>query len=333
MPVAIALNGFGRIGRYLVRILADNKDIQVALINARAENATLAHLLQYDSSQGKFNGTVSYNNEGIIVNDVLIPVVRNPLEALDWKKVPIDVVVETTGKLKTKIDLQRHLKAGAKRVLVTAPIKDADCTIVYGVNNESYDPKNHYIISAASCTTNCLARVAKILHDTLGIEYGTITTIHSYTTSQKLLDTADKDLRRARAANLSIIPTSTGAAKAIGLVLPELEGKLSGMALRVPTPTGSILDMVCMLQKNTTVEEINSILQTASNTSLKDVLGYTEIPLVSCDYIGTTFAGVVDAPCTALTAKKLAKIIVWYDNEASFTNQLVRLLRLIGRVS
>lgn len=324
--ITIAINGFGRIGRYLTRLIAVRDDITITCINARADNATLAHLLQYDSSHGTYSANVGYDSNGIIVNGKHIPVTHNPLTALDWRQYPAHLVVETTGTVKTKEDAERHIDAGAQRLIISAPFKDADATFVYGVNHTTYTPNKDRVISSASCTTNCLAPVAHVLHKRFGIEYGTMTTVHAYTMSQRLLDGTEKDLRRARAAALSIIPTSTGAGKAIGLVLPELAGKLQGMAMRVPVATGSIIDFVCMLGRTTTVQEVNDVLQSASCDELKGILGYTTIPLVSCDYRGTSFASVVDAPCTSLVEDRLVKVLSWYDNEASFTNQLVRLV-------
>lgn len=327
--VRIAINGFGRIGRYLTRLVALHEDCEITVINARADNATLGHLLQYDSSQGTYTAHVDCDADGLSINDKHIRVTHNPLTTLDWKTYPADIVIDTTGTVKTKSDAERHLEAGAPRLLVSSPLKESDATFVYGVNHTEYMPSKHHIISAASCTTNCLAPVAKVLHNAFGIEYGTMTTVHAYTMSQRLLDGTEKDLRRARAAALSIIPTSTGAAKAIGLVLPELQGKLHGMAMRVPVATGSIVDFVCMLGTKVTKEEVNHALEKASQEELAGVLGYTEKPLVSCDYIGTTYASVIDSLCTDIVDDSLVKVLSWYDNEASFTNQLLRLAQYI----
>lgn len=327
--ITIAINGFGRIGRYITRLIALRDDITISAINARADNATLAHLLQYDSSQGRYHAQVQHDSEGLLVNGKHIRVTHNPLTALDWTTYPAHLVIDTTGTVKTKADAQRHLDAGAERLVLSSPFKEADATFVYGVNHTQYQPNEHRIISSASCTTNCLAPIAKVLHSTFGIRYGTMTTVHAYTMSQRLLDGTEKDLRRARAAGLSIIPTSTGAAKAIGLVLPELEGKLHGMAMRVPVATGSIVDFVCMLDAKVSKEEINNVLEGASKSDLLGVLGYSAIPLVSCDYIGTTYASVIDSLCTDVIDDSLVKVLSWYDNEASFSNQLVRLVHYI----
>lgn len=327
--ITIAINGFGRIGRYLTRLIALRDDIEISVINARGENKSLAYLLQYDSSQGKYNAEVSYNDDGILVNGKQIRVTHNPLNELDWNRYPADLVVETTGTVKTKEDALKYVESGAKRLIISAPLKEADKTFVYGVNHKTYNPLEDYIISAASCTTNCLAPVVKVLNESFGIEYGTVTTVHAYTMSQRILDGTAKDLRKGRAAGLSIIPTSTGAAKAIGLVLPELSGKLHGMAMRVPVATGSIIDFVCKVKKNTTIEEVNNVLEEASKSELIGVLGYTEEPLVSCDFIGSTFGSVVDSQCTDVIDTSLVKILSWYDNEASFTNQLLRLIQYI----
>ena len=331
--VTIAINGFGRIGRYLTRLIALREDIIISVINARADNATLAHLLQYDSSQGKYHAHVDFDSNGLYINRKYIPVTHYPLTALDWKTYPSDLVVETTGTVKARVDAQKYIDAGARRLVVSSPLKDGDATFVYGVNHITYNPEKHYIISSASCTTNCLAPVAKVIHEKFGIAYGSMTTVHAYTMSQRLLDGTEKDLRRARAAALSIIPTSTGAAKAIGLVLPELEGKLHGMAMRVPVATGSIIDFVCMVHGRTNKEEVNAVFEEASQQGLYGVLGFTTLPLVSCDYIGTTYASIIDGLCTDVIEGSLLKVLAWYDNEASFTNQLLRLLLYIVQSS
>lgn len=332
--LTIGISGFGRIGRYLTRLIcSQNLPIRIGVINARADNASLAHLLQYDSSQGTYPLPVRYNEQGILVNDTHIPVTRYPLSEPNWNAYPIDILVETTGKAKNKEALVAHHTAGAPKILVTAPSKDVDVTIVYGVNTSELQ-KNPTYISAASCTTNCLAPVAKVLHESFSIVSGTLTTVHSYTMSQRILDGTHKDLRRARAAALSMIPTTTGAAQAVGLVLPALQGKLSGMAIRVPTPTGSLIDFTALLEKHTSVDDINEAFASAAKATLCDVLGYSTAPLVSCDYVGTTFAAVVDALSTKVVPTNdgtLAQILAWYDNEASFTNQVLRILLEIAK--
>lgn len=327
----IGINGFGRIGRYLVRLLADSNDLEVAVINARADNAGLAHLLKYDSTHGHFPYPVEACEEGIIVNGKTIKVTRDPLGEWKWGELGIDLVIETTGKMKDKTAAMDHIKCGAKKVIVSAPTKEADATIVMGVNDSDYDVAAHQVISAASCTTNCLAPATKVIDENFGIVKGLMTTIHSYTMSQRILDGSHKDLRRARSCAVSMIPTSTGAARAIGLVYPKLKGKIDGMAIRVPTPNVSIVDFTVTLEKPATAEEINAALKKASQGAMKDNLGYTEEPLVSIDFNGDTHGGVVDAELTSVIEGNMAKVIIWYDNEASFTNQLVRLTKMVAK--
>ena len=330
MAVTIGLNGFGRIGRYLLRLLAADKDLHVKVINARAKNNELAHLFKYDSVHGTYQGQISHNDEGLLVEGRQVQITRNPANDWKWSELGVDIVVETTGTIKDGAGLAKHLDCGAKKVILSAPGTDVDTTIVMGVNNKDYDPKKHRIISNASCTTNCLAPVTKIINDNLGIKHGLMTTIHSYTMNQRLLDGSHKDLRRGRAAGLSMIPTSTGAAKALGLVIPELKGKLDGMAIRVPTPNVSLVDLTCEVNRDTSVEEVNAILKNAANTIMQGHMGYSEEALVSCDYNGSIYGGVVDSLCTNVSDKRMVKLIIWYDNEAGFTNQLVRLLRMVG---
>lgn len=326
MAVRIGINGFGRIGRYLVRLMADNAALPVVAINARADNASLAHLFKYDSVHGVFKGTVGHDDNGLIVNGHHIAVTRFKTGEWTWKELGVDLVVETSGTIKKREGLAVHMAQGAKKVIMSAPVPDADATIVMGVNDGIYDPARHDVISAASCTTNCLAPVAKALNDAFGIEQGLMTTIHSYTMSQRILDGSQKDIRRARAAGLSLIPTTTGAAKAVALVIPELKGKLDGIAVRVPTPNVSMVDLVCNTQKDVTAASANAVLKAAAN----DNLGYSEEPLVSIDYNGDTHGGVVDALSTFAIGSRMLKVLVWYDNEAGFTNQLLRLIRLVG---
>ena len=327
MSVSLGMNGFGRIGRYLLRLLADSEDIRITAINARADNASLAHLFKYDSVYGIFPGTVDHDDNGIITNGRHIEVTRCKTGEWEWARLGIDIAVETTGTLKKREDAAQHLQCGAKKVVVSAPCKEADATIVMGVNDGIYDAAAHTVISAASCTTNCLAPVAKVLNDAFGIRHGLMTTIHSYTMSQRILDGSHKDLRRARAACVSMIPTSTGAAKALALVVPELKGKLDGMAVRVPTPDISLVDLTCELEKPATAEEINAALKAAHDGALHDNMGYCDEPLVSIDFKGSTYGGVVDALSTQVMDGTMAKLIIWYDNESGFTNQLARLLR------
>ncbi|MGL4721800.1 MAG: type I glyceraldehyde-3-phosphate dehydrogenase [Desulfovibrionaceae bacterium] len=329
----IAINGFGRIGRYLTRLLTKDLSFTLAVINARADIASLAHLLKYDSCHGTYSGDITHTENTIVIDGLEILVTKYPLGEWNWKEHDIDIVVESTGAVKSTEDLKKHIISGAKRVIVSAPSKGADATFVYGVNHEEYNPNVHHILSAASCTTNCLAPVVKVLHHALQIECGTMTTIHSYTMSQRILDGTHKDLRRARAANLSIIPTTTGAAEAVALVLPELQGKLRGMSLRVPTPTGSLIDFVCVVAKPTNVEVVNTIIKNATmSPSFMEVLGYSEEALVSIDYVGSRYACVVDALSTQVVGGTMVKVLGWYDNEASFTNQLLRLIKYVATV-
>lgn len=330
MPIKVGINGFGRIGRYLMRLLTYDQNLLVVAINARAENSTLAHILKYDSIHRTFDADVSYNDEGILINGRLIPVTRKPVGEIPWRDYGVDIVVETSGTVKDGPTLAKHNACGAQKTIISAPGTNLDLTVVMGVNQDKYDPAIHHVLSNASCTTNCLAPVAKVINDTFGIKRGLMTTVHSITMSQRIIDGSHKDLRRARAATMSILPTTTGAAKATALVIPELAGKLDGMSIRVPTPNVSLVDLTCELERDVTVAEVNQALFEASEGTLKRILGYCEIPLVSSDYIGSSYAGVVDALCTQVIDKRMMKLIVWYDNEAWFSNQLRRLLRLVG---
>lgn len=330
MTVKLGVNGFGRIGRYLLRLLADDPQLQVVAVNARADNASLAHLFKYDSVHGTFKGDVSANEQGLVINGRQIAVTRCKAGEWEWAKYGVDIAVESTGTVKDRAGLAQHMACGAKKSVISAPCADADLTVVMGVNDSLYDPAKHMVISNASCTTNCLAPAAKVLNDSFGVVHGLMTTIHSYTMSQRILDGSQKDLRRARAACMSMIPTTTGAAKAVGLVIPELKGKLDGMSVRVPTPNGSIVDLTCRVEKATTAEAVNAAIKAAAEGPMKGNLGYSEVPLVSIDYMGDTHGGVVDALCTSVMEGTLVKLIIWYDNEAGFTNQLVRLLRKVG---
>jgi glyceraldehyde 3-phosphate dehydrogenase len=325
MPTRIGINGFGRIGRYMVRLLADNKDMEVVAVNARAKNSDLAHLLKYDSVHGTFNSPLEVNDEGFSVNGRQIRVTRQGPGEWQWKDLGVDIVLETTGKFTDRDSCTKHLQCGAKKVLVSAPAKNPDATIVMGVNDQDYDPSAHHILSNASCTTNCLAPAAKVIIDTCGFEHGLMTTVHSYTMSQRILDGSHKDLRRGRAACMSMLPTTTGAARAVGEVLPQTKGRLDGMAIRVPTPNVSMVDLVVNLTRPTSSEELNAAFRTAAQGPLRDILGYTEEPLVSVDYNGSIYGGVVDGLCTSVMQGTMAKVIIWYDNEAGFSNQLLRL--------
>ena len=331
MPVKVGMNGFGRIGRYLLRLMADNQDIQIAAINARADNAALAYLFKYDSTYGTFQGTVDHDENGIIVNGRHITVTRCKAGEWEWKRLGVTLAVETTGTIKDAEGLAQHLACGAKKVVISAPGKDVDAMIVMGVNHHIYDGAKHNIISAASCTTNCLAPAVKVLHDTFGFRHGLMTTIHSYTMSQRILDGTHKDLRRARAAAVSMIPTTTGAAKAIALVIPELAGKLNGMSVRVPTFDCSLVDLTCEVEKACDAAAVNAALQAASKGALAENMGFSEEPLVSIDYKGSTYGGVVDALSTQVLDGTMVKLLIWYDNESGFTNQLLRLLHMVGK--
>lgn len=332
MALRVAINGFGRIGRSVLRAAVKEKGIEFVAINDLTDAKTLAHLLKYDSVHGPFPGKVEVGNGEIIVNGKAIKIlaVRNP-EELPWKKEKIDVVLESTGLFTSREKAELHLKAGAKKVIISAPATNEDITIVMGVNSHLYDPKKHNIISNASCTTNCLAPVAKVLNETFGIEKGLVTTVHSYTNDQQILDLPHKDLRRARAAAMSMIPTSTGAAKAVSLVLPELKGKLDGMAIRVPTPNVSVVDLVATLAKKADVEKINAAFKKASKGALKGVLGFCEEPLVSIDYNGNPLSSTVDASCTKVLEGNMVKVLSWYDNETGFSYRVVDLMKLIAK--
>jgi len=292
----------------------------------------LAHLLQYDTVHGKLDAEVTTDGENLMVNGKTIKVLseRDPAQ-LGWDKYGVEVVVESTGRFTARNDAAKHLEAGAKKVVISAPAKEEDITIVMGVNHEKYDPKNHHVISNASCTTNCLAPIAKVLHDKYGIRRGMMTTVHSYTNDQQILDLPHKDYRRARAAAENIIPTTTGAAKAVALVLPELKGKLNGMAMRVPTPNVSIVDLVAELDKEVSVEEINKTLKEAAEGELKGILGYSEEPLVSRDYNGNTLSSIVDALSTMVIEGNMVKVISWYDNETGYSNRVVDLVNYIAK--
>ena len=331
MPVKVGMNGFGRIGRYLLRLMADNQDIQIAAINARADNAALAYLFKYDSTYGTFQGTVDHDENGIIVNGRHIAVTRCKAGEWEWKRLGVTLAVETTGTIKDAEGLAQHLACGAKKVVISAPGKDVDAMIVMGVNHHIYDGAKHNIISAASCTTNCLAPAVKVLHDTFGFRHGLMTTIHSYTMSQRILDGTHKDWRRGRSAGVSMVPSSTGAAKAVGIVMPELAGKLNGMSVRVPTFDCSLVDLTCEVEKACDAAAVNAALQAASKGALAENMGFSEEPLVSIDYKGSTYGGVVDALSTQVLDGTMVKLLIWYDNESGFTNQLLRLLHMVGK--
>ena len=329
MSVSLGMNGFGRIGRYLLRLLADSEDIRITAINARADNASLAHLFKYDSVYGIFPGTVDHDDNGIIINGRHIEVTRCKTGEWEWARLGIDIAVETTGTLKKREDAAQHLQCGAKKVVVSAPCKEADATIVMGVNHDQYDPEKHHIVSNASCTTNCLAPVALVLQRNFGIKLGNMTTIHSYTNDQRILDMAHKDPRRARAAACNIIPTSTGAAQAVAKVIPELAGKFTGYSLRVPTPTVSVVDFNGILEKETDTETLLAALKDASETYLKGILGYNTLPLVSMDFKGDPHSSILEAPYTTVQNGNLVKVVAWYDNEWGYSNRVCDLVCLM----
>jgi len=331
MSVKIGINGFGRIGRLVFRAAMERKDIEVVGINDITDAKTLAHLLKYDSTQGKFKGKVSEDGQNLVVNGKKIPVCaeRDPGK-LPWGKLKAAVVVESTGLFRDKESAGKHISAGAKKVLISAPAKQPDGTFVLGVNDGDYDPSKHKIISIGSCTTNCLAPVCKVLDDTFGIEKGFMTTIHAYTSDQRILDAPHKDLRRARSAALSMIPTSTGAAKAISLVLPQLDGKMDGCAIRVPTPVSSIVDLAVNLKKEATKDTINAAMKKAAKGPLKGFLEYCEDPIVSIDITGNAHSSVFDSGMTMANGT-FAKVFSWYDNEWGFSNRMVDMVaRMMG---
>ena len=332
MTVKVGINGFGRIGRNVFRASLNNPNVEVVAINDLTDAKMLAHLLKYDTVHGTLEQEVSVDGDSIVVNGQKIKVLaeRDPAQ-LGWGKLGVEVVVESTGRFTNRDDAAKHLEAGAKKVVISAPASNEDITIVMGVNEEQYDPANHHVISNASCTTNCLAPFAKVLHQQFGIKRGMMTTVHSYTNDQQILDLPHKDYRRARAAAESIIPTTTGAAKAVALVLPELKGKLNGMAMRVPTPNVSIVDLVAELEKEVTAEEVNGAIKAAAKGELKGILSYSEEPLVSKDYNGNPHSSIVDGLSTMVIDGNLVKVVSWYDNETGYSHRVVDLVDYIGK--
>ncbi|TSI03122.1 glyceraldehyde-3-phosphate dehydrogenase [Lysinibacillus sp. BW-2-10] len=330
MTVSIAINGFGRIGRMVFRQAIVQEGLNIVAINASYPPETLAHLIKYDTNHGKFEGTIETEENALVVNGKRVQLIseRDPLQ-LPWKQMGVDIVIEATGKFNERSKAAMHLEAGAKKVILTAPGKNEDITVVMGVNDELLDISKHDVISNASCTTNCLAPVAKVLNDTFGIENGLMTTVHAYTNDQKNIDNPHKDLRRARACAESIIPTSTGAAKALSLVLPELKGKIHGLALRVPTPNVSLVDLVVDLNKDVTVEEVNNAFKAAAEGPLKGILNYSVEPLVSTDYNTTTYSSTIDAPLTMVMGTRKVKVLAWYDNEWGYSARVVDLTKKI----
>jgi len=333
MSIRIGINGFGRIGRNFLRASANDPAIEIVAVNDITDAKTLAHLLKYDTVLGGFKGTVSVDGDSIVVNGRKIKVLaEKEVGKLPWKDLGVEVVIESTGKYTKRLDVIQHIeKGGARKVVVSAPAADPDATLVMGVNEKTYDPAKHHMISNASCTTNCLAPVAKVLHEGWGIEKAFMTTIHSYTNDQKILDAPHKDLRRARAAAVAQIPTTTGAAKAVGLVLPELKGKIDGIAIRVPTPNVSIVDLVAVLKTKATAEDVNAAFVKASKGDLKGILAYTDEPLVSVDFMSNPNSAIVDGLSTKVIGDDLIKVLAWYDNEWGYSCRLVDLVKYISK--
>jgi len=332
MPIRVGVNGFGRIGRNMLRATAGRSEFEIVAVNDLTDASTLAHLLKYDSVHGKFPDTVTAGEGEIVIGGRSIKVLsaRNPAD-LPWKDLGVDVVVESTGHFTKRDQAAGHLTAGARKVLISAPAAGADLTLCYGVNHQAYDPDKHHVISNASCTTNCLAPVAKVLNDSFGLRRGMMTTIHSYTNDQRILDLPHDDLRRARAAALSMIPTTTGAAKAVGLVLPELKGKLDGMAIRVPTPNVSVVDLVFETEKKPSAEEINAAVKAAADGPLKGILQYNDEELVSSDFNGNLHSSIFDAPITKVLEPGFSKILSWYDNEMGFSARMGDVIAMLAK--
>jgi glyceraldehyde 3-phosphate dehydrogenase len=333
MAVRVAINGFGRIGRNVLRSAkqAGRRDIDFVAVNDLTDNETLAHLLRYDSVHGRYPGTVEVTDHGLLVDgdEVRVLSERDPA-ALPWSDLGVDIVVESTGLFTKREAAAKHLEAGARKVIISAPAKNEDVTIVLGVNQDSYDPDKHDVISNASCTTNCLAPVVKVVLDRFGFRHGLMTTIHSYTNDQNILDLPHKDLRRARAAAMSMIPTTTGAAKATGLVLPEVQGRIDGMAIRVPTPDVSLVDLVAVVERETTEDEVNAAFREAAEGAMNGVLGVSEEPLVSIDYTSNALSSIVDALSTSVMDGRMVKVLSWYDNEWGYSSRVVDLVSFVA---
>jgi glyceraldehyde 3-phosphate dehydrogenase len=333
MAIRVAINGFGRIGRLVLRAAkkAGRSDLDFVAVNDLTDNKTLAHLLKYDSVHGRYPGTVEVTDDGLRVDgdDLRVLAERDPAR-LPWKDLGVDVVVESTGLFRSREKAAAHLDAGAKKVIISAPGKNEDVTIVLGVNEGMYDPAKHHVISNASCTTNCLAPVVKVILDAFGFRHGLMTTVHAYTNDQNILDLPHKDLRRARAAAMSMIPTTTGAAKATGLVIPEVKGKIDGSAIRVPTPDVSIVDLTAEVEKDTTVDEVNEAFRKAAAGPMKGILGIGDEPLVSIDYTGSDYSSIVDLPSTNVIDGRMVKVMSWYDNEWGYSQRVVDLIAYVG---
>ncbi|HOJ25955.1 MAG TPA: type I glyceraldehyde-3-phosphate dehydrogenase [Candidatus Saccharicenans sp.] len=331
MAIRVGINGFGRIGRNLLRASFNDPEIEYLAVNDITDAKTLAHLLRYDSVLGIFKEDIKATDDAIILNGKTIKVLaEKDITGLKWKDLGVEVVVESTGKYTKRPDAIKHIElGGARKVIISAPATDPDVTIVMGVNENDYDPARHHLISNASCTTNCLAPVIKVIHEKFGVEKAFMTTVHSYTNDQKILDAPHKDLRRARAAAVSQIPTTTGAAKAIGLVIPDLKGKIDGIAIRVPTPNVSLVDLVAVINKPTTAEEVNAALKEAANGELKGILDYTEEPLVSVDFMANSHSSIVDGLSTKVIDGTLVKVLAWYDNEWGYSCRLADLIKFV----
>ena len=332
MPIKVGINGFGRIGRNVVRAGINNPNIEFVAANDLTDTKTLAHLLKYDSILGHIKADVKVAGNSIEVNGKPIRVfaTKDPA-AIDWPSLGVEVVIESTGHFTDANDAKKHLRGSVKKVIISAPAKNEDITIVLGVNDSAYDPANHHIVSNASCTTNCLAPFVKVIHEKWGVDKGSMTTIHSYTNDQNVLDFPHKDLRRARAAALNMIPTTTGAAKAIALVMPELKGRLDGYAMRVPTPNVSVVDLVVLLKKDATAAEVNAAFKEASEGSLKGILGYTEDPVVSTDMLHNSNSSIIDSEMTKVIGGNLLKVVSWYDNEWGYSCRVVDLVEFMGQ--
>ena len=333
MAVKVGINGLGRIGRQVLKVMKEKypNDFDIVAFNDLGNLETMAHLFRYDSNYGRFEGSVEVREDGLVVDGDFIKSLSEPDPAkLPWSDLGVEIVIESTGRFRDREGASKHLQAGAKKVIITAPAKKPDLTVVLGVNEGTYDPSSHHIISNASCTTNCLAPAAKVVQDAFGIVKGVMTTIHSYTNDQRILDLPHKDLRRARAAALNIIPTTTGAARALALVIPELEGKFDGFAMRVPTPTVSVVDFVAELKKEATTEELHEAFRAAANGPMKGILGFSEEPLVSMDYKGDPRSSIVDAQFTFIMGGNMAKVVSWYDNEWGYSVRTADLAKLIA---
>jgi glyceraldehyde 3-phosphate dehydrogenase len=334
MAIKVGINGFGRIGRQVLKIMKENypDEFDVVAFNDLGNLKTMAHLFRYDSNYGIFEGDVEVREDGLVIEGDFVEALSNPNpEALPWKEKGVELVIEATGRFRSREDASKHLSAGARKVIITAPAKNPDITIVMGVNDDKYDAEKHDIVSNASCTTNCLAPAAKVVQDTFGIKKGLMTTIHSYTNDQMILDLPHKDLRRARAAALNIIPTTTGAAKAVALVIPELEGKFDGFAMRVPTPTVSVVDLVVTLEREGTTEEMHEAFRRAAQGPMEGILGFSEEPLVSMDYKMDSRSSIVDAEFTFVMGGNMAKVVAWYDNEWGYSVRTVDLAALMAK--